>query len=75
MNSNSQIREIILKYHRGETLTADEQATLEVEMAQLPADEVWERIRNTIEERRNVMANRPWYVRWCIRIYRFISFN
>lgn len=75
MNSDHRIRDIILKYHSGEPLTEDEQAILEVEMAQLPADEVWERIRRIIEGKRNLTANRPWYVRWWLRFYRFISFN
>jgi FecR protein len=45
------VREIILKHHRGEALTTEEQAILDAEMANLPADKVWERIRSHVEKR------------------------
>jgi hypothetical protein len=49
MNHRYLVREIILKYHRGEALTDEEQAILDAEMANLPADKVWERIRSHVE--------------------------
>ena len=56
------VREIILKHHRGEALTAEEQAILDTEMANLPADKVWERIRLHVEK--DDYHGRPWYTRW-----------
>jgi len=49
MDHHYLVREIIMKYHRGEPLTADEQAVLDAEMAKLPADKVWERVRAHVE--------------------------
>ena len=49
MDHHYLVREIILKYHRGEPLTAGEQALLDAERAKLPADEVWERVRAYVE--------------------------
>jgi hypothetical protein len=63
MNHDYLVREIILKYHRGETLTDEEQAILDTEMAQLPADKVWERIRSHLEKN-DAAVIRPWYARW-----------
>jgi len=49
MDHHYLVREIILKYHRGEPLTAEEQALLDAEMAKLPADRIWERVRAHVE--------------------------
>ncbi len=57
------VREIILKYHRGEALTDEEQAILDAEMADLPADKVWKQIRSRIEKRPKRIV-RAMYVRW-----------
>jgi ferric-dicitrate binding protein FerR (iron transport regulator) len=65
MDHHYLVREIILKYHRGVPLTAEEQAILNAEMANLPAEKVWERIRSHVESQRGrVVVMRPWYVRW-----------
>jgi hypothetical protein len=66
MNHRYLVREIILKYHRGEVLTAEEQAILDDEMANLPADKVWERIRSHIEKTDHGAVIRPWYTRWSL---------
>jgi ferric-dicitrate binding protein FerR (iron transport regulator) len=63
MNHRYLVREIILKYHRGEALTDEEQAILDAEMASLPADKVWERIRSHVEKRPKAFV-RALYVRW-----------
>jgi ferric-dicitrate binding protein FerR (iron transport regulator) len=57
-------KHIVEKYHRGEPLTAEEQKILDVELARLPADKVWERIRSQIESRRKTVVIWPWFVRW-----------
>ena len=64
MNHHYLVREIVLKYHRGEPLTAAEQAILDAELAHLPSDKVWERVRAHIETTREVRVIRPWYIRW-----------
>jgi ferric-dicitrate binding protein FerR (iron transport regulator) len=64
MNHHYLVREIVLKYHRGEPLTAAEQAILDAELAHLPADKVWDRVRAHIETTREVRVIRPWYIRW-----------
>jgi hypothetical protein len=64
MNHHYLVREIILKYHRGEPLTAAEQTILDAEIAKLPSDKVWERVRSHIESRREEAVIRPWYSRW-----------
>jgi ferric-dicitrate binding protein FerR (iron transport regulator) len=59
------VRNILLKYHRGEPLTEEEQAILDAEMANLPADSVWERVRAHVDSQQGrVVVMRPWYVRW-----------
>ena len=63
MNHSTFIRDIILKHHRGEPLTKEEQAILDHEMAQLPAGKVWERIRSHVERDHGAVI-RPWYTRW-----------
>jgi len=71
------VREIILKYHRGEPLTDEEKAVLDAEMANLPADEVWKRIRSQVERKRAPVL-RPWYVAAAVvviavGVYRYID--
>ncbi len=63
MNHQRLVGEIVLKYHRGEPLTAEEQAILDAELARLPTDRVWEKIRARIENK-PVLLIRPWYSRW-----------
>jgi ferric-dicitrate binding protein FerR (iron transport regulator) len=64
MNRQYLIRQIVLKYHRGEPLTAEEQAILDAEIARLPTDKVWEKIRTHIQSKQEVVVMRPWYIRW-----------
>ena len=65
MDHHYLVRKILLKYHRGEPLTEEEQALLDAELANLPADRVWERVRSHVEnEPGRVVVMRPWYVRW-----------
>ena len=70
MNHHYLVLEIVLKYHRGEPLTAEEQAILDAELANLPSDKVWDRVRAHIETTgevrettREVRVIRPWYTR------------
>jgi ferric-dicitrate binding protein FerR (iron transport regulator) len=63
MDHHYLVREILLKYHRGEALTEEERAILDAEMANLPADKVWERVRSHMESSKAVVT-RPWYFRW-----------
>ena len=63
MNHRYLVREIILKYHRGEALTDEEKAILNAEMAHLPADKVWERIRSHVEKQPATVVRFRW-VRW-----------
>jgi FecR protein len=64
MDHHYLVREIILKYHRGETLTDEEQKILDGVMANLPSDKVWERVRSHVEGKREGQVIRPWYIRW-----------
>lgn len=65
MDHHYLVREILLKYHRGEPLTKKEQAILDAEMAHLPVDRVWEKVRSHIESQQGrVVVMRPWYTRW-----------
>ena len=61
MNQHSRLHEIILKYHRGEPLTEEEQAILDVEKASLPSERVWERVLSHVEARREKGKVRPLY--------------
>jgi ferric-dicitrate binding protein FerR (iron transport regulator) len=63
MNPDSRLHEIILKYHRGESLTEEEQAILDAETASLPSARVWERVRSHVERRQKAAIVRPWYTR------------
>jgi hypothetical protein len=64
MNDQRLVREVILKYHRGEPLTAAEQAILDAEKAKLRPDRVWEMVRSKIEATQRSTVVRPWYFRW-----------
>lgn len=65
MSHSYLVRKILLKSHRGEPLTAEEQAILDAEMADLPSGRMWEKIKSHVESQRGrVVVLRPWYVRW-----------
>jgi ferric-dicitrate binding protein FerR (iron transport regulator) len=63
MDQRYLVREIILKYHRGETLTAEEQAILDSEIAGLSSSSkaVWDRVWTEVEAQRKIVRMRPWY--------------
>jgi hypothetical protein len=72
MYPNYKLREIILKYHRRDVLTAEEHEILEAEKARLPSDKVWARIQEHLINWHKSDAAKPWYILWPVKIFRII---